>query len=75
MSLVRPKERTYPMTGTRTRLSAEFRAKVVLEAIWGELTVSHLVATHGVHRTLIDAWKRLAAISSTNSSSVARSLT
>lgn len=32
------------MTGKRTRYSAEFKAKVALEAIRGELTVSQLVA-------------------------------
>lgn len=39
------------MPGNRKRYSAEFRAKVVLEAIRGELTVSQLVANHGVHQT------------------------
>ncbi|SMH62069.1 Transposase [Azospirillum lipoferum] len=42
------------MTGKRKRYSAEFKAKVALEAIRGELTVSQLVAKHGVHQTLIN---------------------
>jgi len=48
------------MTGTRKRYSAEFKAKVALEAIRGELTVAQLVAKHGVHQTLINAWKKQA---------------
>lgn len=48
------------MTGKRKRYSAEFKAKVALEAIRGELTVGQLVARHGVHQTLINAWKKQA---------------
>ncbi len=48
------------MTGMRKRYSAEFKAKVALEAIRGELTVSHLMAKHGVHQTLINIWKKQA---------------
>lgn len=48
------------MTGKRKRYSAEFKAKVALEALRGELTVSQLVAKHGVHQTLINAWKKQA---------------
>ena len=35
------------MTGKR--YSAEFKAKVALEAIRGELTVAQLVTKHGIH--------------------------
>jgi transposase len=45
---------------TRKRYSAEFKAKVALEAIRGELTVSELAAKHGVHHTMITAWKKQA---------------
>ena len=48
------------MTGKRRRYSAEFKAKVALEALRGELTIAQLVAKHGVHQTLINAWKRQA---------------
>ncbi|XKH33925.1 IS3 family transposase [Azospirillum doebereinerae] len=48
------------MTGKRKRYSAEFKAKVALEAIRGDLTVSQLVAKHGVHQTLINTWKKQA---------------
>ena len=37
------------MTGKRKRYSAEFKAKVSLEAICGESTEVPLVAKHGVH--------------------------
>ena len=45
---------------TRKRYSADFKAKVALDAIKGELTVSQLVAKHGVHQTMINAWKKQA---------------
>ncbi len=48
------------MTGKRKRYSAEFKARVALEALRGELTVSHLATKHGVHQTLIGDWKRQA---------------
>ena len=48
------------MTGKRTRYSAEFKARVALEALRGELTVSQLATKHGVHQTLIGDWKRQA---------------
>ena len=46
------------MAGKRKRYSAEFKAKVALEAIKGELTIAQLTAKHGVHQTLINAWKK-----------------
>lgn len=48
------------MADKRKNYGAEFKAKVALEAIRGELTVAELVAKHGVHQTLIDTWKRQA---------------
>jgi transposase len=45
---------------TRKRYSAEFKAKVALEAIRGELTISELGAKHGVHQTMINTWKKQA---------------
>jgi len=45
---------------TRKRYSAEFKAKVALEAIRGELTISQLGAKHGVHQTMVNAWKKQA---------------
>lgn len=48
------------MAGKRRRYGAEFKAKVALEALKGELTIAQLVAKHGVHQTLINSWKRQA---------------
>ncbi len=48
------------MTGKRKRYSAEFKARVALEALRGELTVLQLATKHGVHQTLVGDWKRQA---------------
>ena len=48
------------MTGKRKRYSAEFKAKVALEAIRGEATVAQLTVKYGVHQTMINAWKKQA---------------
>jgi transposase len=48
------------MTGKRKRYSAEFKVKVALEALRGELTIARIVAKHGVHQTPVDTWKRQA---------------
>ena len=45
---------------TRKRYGAEFKAKVALEAIRGEQTLAELSAKHGIHQTMIAAWKRQA---------------
>ncbi len=44
----------------RTRYSAEFKAKVALEALRGELTTAQLAARHGIHQTMVSEWKRQA---------------
>jgi transposase len=48
------------MTGKRTRYSAEFKAKVALEALRGELPTVQLAAKHGIHHTMVGDWKRQA---------------
>ena len=48
------------MTGKRTRYSADFKAKVALEALRGELTAAQLAAKHGIHQTMVGDWKRQA---------------
>ena len=48
------------MTGKRTRYSADFKAKVALEALRGELTKAQLAAKHGIHQTMVSEWKRQA---------------
>ena len=44
----------------RNRYSAEFKAKVALDAIRGDLTISQLMAKYGVHQTMINSWKKQA---------------
>lgn len=51
------------MKTTRKWYSAEFKAKVALEAIRGDLTLAELAAKHGIHHTVIAAWKRQAYVS------------
>ena len=48
------------MTGKRKRYTAEFKAKVALEALRGELTTAQLAAKHGIHQTMVGDWKRQA---------------
>ncbi len=48
------------MMTTGKRCSADFKAKVALEAIGGDLTLAKLGAKHGIHHTMIAAWKRQA---------------
>jgi len=44
----------------RKRYSAEFKAKVALEAIKGEQTVSELGSRFGLHPNMITNWKKQA---------------
>ena len=44
----------------RKRYSAEFKAKVALEAIKGEQTVAELGSRYGLHPNMITNWKRQA---------------
>jgi len=48
------------MTGKRKRYSAEFKARVALEALRGELTTAQLATKHGIHQTLVGEWKKQA---------------
>lgn len=48
------------MKTTKNRYSADFKAKVALEAIRGDLTLAELGTKHGIHHTMIAAWKRQA---------------
>lgn len=48
------------MKTTRKRYSADFKAKVALEAIRGDLTLAELTTRHGIHHTMIAAGKRQA---------------
>ncbi|AJP70771.1 transposase [Sphingomonas hengshuiensis] len=46
------------MKTTRKRYSADFKAKLALESIRGDLTLAELAAKYGVHHTMVAAWKR-----------------
>ena len=45
---------------TRKRHSADFKARVALAAIRGEHTLAEIGTRHGVHLTLVAAWKKAA---------------
>jgi transposase len=45
---------------TRRRFTADFKAKVALEAIRGERTISELATKHQLHPNQITQWKRQA---------------
>jgi len=40
--------------------SVEFKAKVALDAIKGELTINQITSKYGVHSTQINRWKQQA---------------
>ena len=44
----------------RRRFSAEFKARVALEALVGDKTLAELAAKHDVHPNMITQWKRQA---------------
>jgi transposase len=46
------------MSSSRKRYGAEFKAKVALEALRGDLTVAQLATKHGVHPTMVATWKQ-----------------
>jgi transposase len=48
------------MTSKRKRYSADFKAKVALEALRGELTTPQLATKHGIHPTMVGEWKKQA---------------
>jgi transposase-like protein len=45
---------------TRRRFSADFKAKVALEALRGDKTIQEISAKHKVHPNQVSAWKRQA---------------
>lgn len=46
--------------GKRRKFSAEFKARVALEALIGDKTLAELAAKHDVHPNMIAQWKRQA---------------
>jgi len=47
------------MTMQRRQHSAEFKARVALEALRGERTINELAAEYGVHPVQITHWKKV----------------
>jgi transposase-like protein len=47
------------MTMPRRQHSAEFKAKVAVEAIRGERTINELATEYGVHPVQITQWKKM----------------
>jgi transposase len=48
------------MTSKRKRYTAEFKAKVALKALRGELTTAQVATKHGIHQTMVGEWKKQA---------------
>jgi transposase-like protein len=48
------------MAGQRKTYSAELKAKVALEAIKGQRTVTEIASRFGVHPNMVSQWKRQA---------------
>ena len=48
------------MTSVRKKHTAEFKAKVAVEAIRQQKTLNELTAEYGLHATQINTWKKLA---------------
>ena len=46
------------MAGKRKRYSADFKAKVALDALRGELTTAQLATKHGIHQTMVSEWQK-----------------
>jgi transposase len=46
------------MAGTRKSHPAAFKAQVAMAALKGDKTINELAGQHGVHPTLIHAWKK-----------------
>ncbi len=51
----------------RKRHSAEFKARVALAAIKGEQQLAKIGAKHGIHLTMVAAWKKAAIEGMANS--------
>ena len=42
----------------RKQYGSQFKAKVALDAIWGEKTIAELASQYELHPTVINNWKR-----------------
>ena len=59
-TLSSPLSKEAGMKTTRKRYRSDFKAKVSLEAIRGEMTLSELGAKHGIHPKVIGGWNKQA---------------
>jgi transposase len=48
------------MPSKRRRITAEFKARVALEALKGDKTVQEIASKHQVHPNQVSAWKKQA---------------
>jgi transposase len=48
------------MANKRKRYGADFKAKVALEALKGDLTLAQLSTKHGLHQAMISTWRKQA---------------
>jgi transposase len=48
------------MSKTRRRFSAEFKAKVALEALRGDVTIQEIASRHKIHPNQVSQWKKQA---------------
>jgi transposase len=48
------------MANKRKRYAADFKAKVALEALKGDLTLAQLATKHGLHQAMISTWRKQA---------------
>ena len=46
------------MTGKRKSHTAGFKAQAALAAVKGDKTIGELASLHGLHPTMIHAWKK-----------------
>lgn len=46
------------MSGIRKRYDADFKAKIALEALRGERTLSEIATAHGLNPVQVTQWKR-----------------
>ena len=44
----------------KKRYAADFKAKVALEALKGDLTLAQLATKHGLHQAMISTWRKQA---------------
>ncbi len=47
---------------TRRRFTADFKARVALEALRGDRTIQEIAAKHKVHPNQVSTWKRQAMV-------------